>query len=315
MTGRLAVLTVALLLGGCATIFPPEQTAALMREPPKSLPAQVEQTAVPFFPQTPYHCGPAALATTLTDAGLATTPDALGEELFLPAREGTLQTEMLAAARRNGALAVRLPRQLSAVLAEVAAGHPVIVLQNLGLSFAPVWHYAVVVGYDLGHKEIVLRSGTTQREIELLGTFERTWARGGYWAIATLPPDRLPATAEETDAVQAAVGFERAAKPAQSAIAYRTVLTRWPDNLVARMGLGNALYAAGDKPGAADAYAQAARSHDSAAAWNNLATVQWELGRRDDALKSARHAVERASTAEPEWVDATKATLKQVGGG
>jgi hypothetical protein len=33
-------------------------------------------------------------------------------------------------------------------LREVAAGNPVLVLQNLSFAWAPVWHYAVVMGYD-----------------------------------------------------------------------------------------------------------------------------------------------------------------------
>jgi hypothetical protein len=38
---------------------------------------------------------------------------------------------------------------------EVAAGHPVIVLQNIGLSWYLVWHYAVVVGYDLHEGTVI----------------------------------------------------------------------------------------------------------------------------------------------------------------
>jgi hypothetical protein len=301
-----------LMLSGCAAWLPPPQTRALLAQAPAALPMRAEREAVPFFPQTPYHCGPAALATVLVDAGLPASPEALADTVFLPAREGTLQTEMLAGARRQGALAYRLPGDLSALLKEIAAGHAVVVLQNLGLAIAPRWHYAVLVGYDLERRELVLRSGTTRRELMGLSTFEHTWARGGHWAFVALPPGRWPASIDEATAVSAAVAFERVAPPAQSTQAYETLLARWPGNAVAGMGLGNVRLAAGDLAGAAAAFDAVARRQDSAAAWNNLAQVQLRRGLHAEALAAAQRAVARAANAEPQWADATRRTLIQV---
>src|SRR3569623_3150374 len=69
----------------------------------------------------------------------------------------------LAQQRRYQRLPNVLEPELAALLREVGAGHPVQVLQNRGLSWAPRWHYAVVVGYDLARDEVVLRSGTERR--------------------------------------------------------------------------------------------------------------------------------------------------------
>lgn len=300
------------VVGGCAALWPPAQTAALLSSRPAELPARHELERVPFFPQTPYHCGPAALATVLVNAGLAVTPDALADQVFLPGREGSLQVEMLAATRRAAALPVRLPGELGALLAEVHAGLPVVVLLNLGLSFVPAWHYAVLVGYDLPRREVLLRSGTTRREAMALATFEHTWARAGHWAFAAVLPGRLPVTARETDAADAAVGFERAqSAPALRERAYASVLARWPDNLVALTGHGTARAAQGDWTGAAAAFERAARRHDSAAAWHNLALAQWQLGRREDARESARRALARAEAADPQWRDAASKLVEQ----
>ena len=84
-------------------------------------------------------------------------------------------------------------RRLAALLRAVAAGHPVVVRQTLSLAIAPRWHYAVVVGYDLAARELVLRSGTTERELLSLSTFEHTWERSGHWAFVALAPGELPA--------------------------------------------------------------------------------------------------------------------------
>ena len=309
MIGRAAAAIAALLLGGCAALFTPPQTAALQARPPADLPARVERAAVPFFPQTRDHCGPAALATVLADIGMPADPERLADAVFLPSRAGSLQLEMLGGARRQGAVATRLPRELQALLHEVAAGHAVIVLQNLGLAFAPRWHYAVVVGYDLVERKLILRSGTTQRATLALRTFEYTWARGGHWAIAVLPPDRLPATAGEAEALEAAVGFERAAPPARAALAYRTLLARWPGNLLGGIGLGNTLSAAGDEAGARAAFEAVAQGHDSAVAWNNLARLRLDAGDRAGARAAAERAVQRAETVEPAWLTAARDTL------
>ncbi|MBC7955269.1 MAG: PA2778 family cysteine peptidase, partial [Cytophagales bacterium] len=218
-------------------------------------------------------------------------PTTLADEVFLPARGGSLQAEMLAGARRHGAVATQIPGTLDAVLREVAAGHVVAVMQNLGLSFAPRWHYAVVVGYELDAGEVLLRSGSTQRDRMLMRTFEHTWARSGFWAFVALPPGQWPLTAQETAVVEAAVGFERSATPAQALRTYGSAVQRWPGNLTLAIGLGNAAYASGDKRRAAEVFRAAAERHDSAAAWVNLATVLLELGEHDAAITAAQRAV------------------------
>lgn len=288
--GRPAIaglLSLIVMLAGCAT----PQVGALLARPPATLPERAELVSVPFFPQEDYQCGPAALATVLVNSGIDTSPAALVPQVYLPAREGSLQTEMLAATRLHGRVAYRLAPRLQDVLLEVAAGNPVIVLQNLSFSFAPLWHYAVVVGYDRQREEIFLRSGVTRRLTMSLSTFERTWARSEYWAMTALPPRRLPQTAGEADYVAAAAALERVSL-ADARQAYAAALDRWPDNLLARIGSGNTAYALGDLAAAEAAYRQATRDHpQSGDAWNNLAQVRFELGRKTEALSAARQAV------------------------
>ena len=258
---------------------------------PPAVPERAEIAAVPFLPQDELQCGPAALATALSWSGVAATPGELVPAVFTPGRAGSLQQDMLSAARRHGRLAVPVA-DLSALLAEVAAGHPVLVLQNLGLAWAPQWHYAVAVGYDRAAGELVLRSGREARRRVSFATFERTWARADHWALTILPPDRLPATAGEADLLQAAAGLERNGPPGAAARAYRTVLERWPDSLGALIGLANAHYAAGESAAAETTLRRATARHpDSAAAWNNLAHVLAESGQRAAALAAASQAV------------------------
>lgn len=297
-------LLLALLLTGCAT-----QTASLLQRAPDDLPRRAELKATPFFPQERYQCGPATLAMALGAAGIDATPDALKPQVYVPQREGSLQPEMLAAARRNGAIGMTIAPTLDALLTEIAAGNPVIVLQNLSLPISPLWHYALVIGYDLDAAEIVLRSGTTERLAMPLSTFEHTWGRSDYWGMVALPPGRLPATVQEGPATDALVAFEKSASPVDAQKAYAAALQRWPGNFVLQMGYGNAAYGAGERAAAAVAFRRATELQpDSAPAFNNLATVLSELGKYDD----ARRAAEKAIALGGPWRDTSYATLQTI---
>ncbi|CAE6739415.1 PA2778 family cysteine peptidase [Candidatus Nitrotoga fabula] len=296
----ICLLLVIFLLGGCAT-----SASRLQAQIAADLPLRRELSTTPFFPDDSYFCGPSALATVLSAAGLATQPEALIGQVFLPGREGSLQIEMLAGARRQGAVAMVIPGTLEALLREIAAGHPVVVLQNLGLSWAPSWHYAVVIGYDAG--QILLRSGTLARQEMSLRTFENTWNRSQRWAFVALLPGRLPVTADETEATRALVAFERSAPAATAVQAYRSGLERWPGNFTLAMGLGNALYASGDRAGAEVVFRRAAESHDLAAAHNNHARVLLELGRIGEARRAAERGLAVAGAQRQTLLETLKA--------
>lgn len=282
--GLRALLVASCWLSGCASLPHPGYAGA-------ALPQRAELVEVPFHPQQDYQCGPAALATVLGSAGVSRTPEQLVDEVYLPQRQGSLQLEMLGATRRAGLLPYRLEATPQALLAELAAGHPVVVLQNLRLDAWPQWHYAVVVGYDRTERQFVLRSGQDKRLLMGFGEFDRSWARADRWAFVALPPDRLPATAREQDFVAAATVLERAS-PAAAAQAYRAALKAWPGQLVARLALGNLAYREG-RPAVAEAqYQQATLDHpESADAWNNLAQARHERGQQAAARSDALQAV------------------------
>jgi len=288
-----AALAAALLLGGCAA----PQTAALMA--PAATPAAAQAQAlprkasvpdVPFHGQDDYQCGPAALAMALGAIGRQRSPESLRDEVYLPARQGTLQAEMLALPRREGLLAVPMPGELAALLRTVADGYAVVVFQNLGLSIMPVWHYAVIVGYDLDDERIVLHSGQSESMSMSMSTFERTWARGGYWAMVVTTPKRIPPAASPRDALRAAVALERSDRAAALS-AYRTLHERSPEDRLSAFALANAQLAGGQAREAIQTYRELLQRHPGFAdAWNNLAEALASAGD----LEAAREAVQRA---------------------
>jgi len=155
----------------------------------------------------------------------------------------------------------------------------------------------------------VLRSGRERRHVVPLAVFERTWRRGDYWALAVMPPQRLPRTAEELAWLRAVAAREEIGKHREAAAAYRAALARWPRSLAARLGLGNSRYALGDRAGAEAAYRAAASAHpDSGIAFNNLAQVLADQGRMDE----ARAAAERAVALGGPHLETFRATLDEI---
>ncbi len=287
---RRVLLCMVLLLAACAA----PQTDALRATGSAvrlGISPRHEIPGVPFFPQEREQCGPATLAMALDAGGLAQTPEGLRAEVFVPGRAGSFAPEMLAAARRHGRLALSLAPTLDAVLREVDAGNPVIVLQNLGLSYLPVWHYALVIGYDLPAGELVLHSGPQARARLALAVFERTWVRGGSWAMVATDPARPPVTPDVDTLVDAAAALERSDSRAARQ-AYQALLQRAPAHFGAWMGLGNSAAAQGDTAGAIAAFEQATRlGPDRGDAWNNLASMRLAGGEVAAARSAVAHAL------------------------
>jgi tetratricopeptide (TPR) repeat protein len=283
---RAVALALCALLGACA---------GQVRVAQLGLPAgHVELDATPFFPQAVNECGPAALATVLAASGVAVTPDELAPTLYLPGRQGSLQAEVIASARRHGRVPYPLRPRLEELLATVASGTPVLVLQNLRIRSWPAWHYAVVVGYDAGDDSVVLRSGTERRRVMSLRAFERSWSLADRWALAVVAPDAPPQRAEPLPWLRAASAFEELGQPDFAGRAYLAATRRWPAEPLGWQVLANLRYARKDLAGAEDALRQAHALAPSVETLNNLAQVLLERG----CPRGARAALERADALE-----------------
>lgn len=244
-----------------------------------SLPqASVELNNTPFFPQDEYQCGPAALATVLGAGGLTVTPDELKPLIYLPGRQGSLQAEIVAVTRRHGRIPYIIRPDMKDLLAEVAAGTPVLVMQNLGINSLPQWHYAVVIGYDTVSDSLLLRSGTHERLTMKRTRFQATWMRAQNWALVAVLPETPPPTADHANWLLPASAFEELGQPEVAVQAYQSATLRWPDQPLTWQALANARYALGELPAAEAALRRSVQLAPSAAAHNNLAHVLHKRG-------------------------------------
>lgn len=278
-----------LLLAACAT---PQYRA--IEQQPGDLPLRASIDDVPFIAQDALYCGPASLAMALNWAGVDTNQAEVAEQVYTPGRDGTLPNDLLSGARRNGVLAVQVA-SLRDLLAELAAGHPVLVFQNLGLSFWPQWHFAVATGYDLEQGTLTLHSGTRADHVTDLSSFTRTWQRADSWAITVTPSDRLPQRADAAAILSGAAGLERAGRLPAARQSYQALSERWPENVTVWMGLGNTSYQLEQYDRAIESFRAALEIEpEYAPAWNNLAYSLLQSGEHEAALAAARRAVEFA---------------------
>ena len=283
--GRL-LLAFLMCLSGCATV--PDAVRKLPREH-----VQVELTSTPFYAQERYQCGPAALTTLLEASGASVSLDNMVSQVYLPGREGSLQLELIAATRTSNRLPYLIDKSLAGIVGELEDGRAVLVLQNLGTSVIPRWHYAVVVGIDTSRDIVVLRSGTERRRETPIDLFLRTWSRGDYWAFVALRPDELPANVDRQRYFSAIVGLEQTGMASAAAGAWETALRRWPDDTTALFGLGNARLQLGDYPGAQQSYEKLIRIDPQLTiAHNNLALALARQEHFDAALSQIGHALQ-----------------------
>jgi len=267
-----------LLLAGCA------HQAGLGTPPLPADEPRILLAETPFFPQSTHQCGPAALATLLVNAGKETSPAELAEEIYLPERRGSLQVELLGATRRAGLLPYPIAPSREALIAELRAGRPVLVLQNLGLRALPVWHYSVVIGYEPGRDRLILRSGKKPEKAIPTKRFIASWRRASSWGLVVLRPGELPAQPDPERYLEAVAALEAVGRYEAALAAYRAALTRWPNDARALLGVGNALYGLGDLQGAAHAYRRlVAEAPNNPVGYNNLAQVLAEQGHRAEA--------------------------------
>lgn len=239
---KLPVLVLNLLiLSSCATTAP--QTKAILRSPPKI--ASSAEIKVPFVDQTTGHCGPSTLTMAMQWAGHAVMVDQISQQVMSPKKNGSLQEDLISSCRREGMMGVRLDG-MEALLKELDAGHPVIIFENLGLSWYQQWHYAIVLGYDLRKEEFILHSGHTAFEHIGMQIFERSWKLSDYWALVILKPGNLAFAADELANLQAAAGLEQVERREEAGKSYDAILKRWPKSLGALVGLSNLAYKRND---------------------------------------------------------------------
>ncbi|MBA6391177.1 PA2778 family cysteine peptidase [Colwellia sp. BRX10-3] len=233
---KVGIIASLFLLIGCST---PPQTLKLTQQLPTNIPLTSNIEGVPFYSQQAYYCGPTTLAEIFEYNGVKISPESIAPQLFIPKRKGSLQLEMVAAIRHQDFLAYASNGSLEQLLKLVHQKIPVIVLQNLGLSWYPFWHYAVVKGYDLETQEFILHSADIENRRVGMKVFERTWQRAKFWYVAALKPTQSMSALNDFTYISASQDLISIGK-GPAAIPYlQQAIKAWPENWLSYFLLAN----------------------------------------------------------------------------
>ena len=296
----------SLCVVGCSSGL---QAHKILNDPQSTLPKYAFIQSVPVIEQAEHFCGPASLAMVVKWAGGNASVQQISEMVYLPKKSGTLHEDLVTASRRLGYLAYIIPPNMQSLLSEVGAGHPVIALNNLSLNIYPLWHFTVVTGYDLKKDQIFLNGGLVGSEDWSLETFEHTWSRSSYWAVAIVPPGTVPVTADVDGYMRAANGLERVGKLAEAEKAYRTAVVSFPGSEIPAVGLANIFMNQKKLKDAQIVLDKVNREHpNSVIVMNNYAELLRRQGRWQKALNFAR----KASSIDSPFKDIAKRTLEEI---
>jgi tetratricopeptide (TPR) repeat protein len=230
-----------LLLAGCQGT---PQTDQLANVTPAGLAPAYQIKNVPFVAQQQYYCGPTTLAEVFKFYGTQVSADDIAPKIFIPEKEGSLQLEMVTAARQYHYLPYQTQGTLTLLMQLISDDIPVIVFQNLSISLLPQWHYAVVTGFDLTKQTITLHTGVTQDHEMSFSLFEKTWGRGNYWLLAPVPPQVTSEHMVPFKYISAAYDMlkvaENNSKQQEQALLFLQSATKqWPNEWLAYFLLGN----------------------------------------------------------------------------
>ena len=232
-------------------------------------------------------------------------------EVYIAGRKGSLQAELLTATRRHERLAYVLDPSLPALLKELEQGRPVLVLQNFGIAPLPLWHYAVVFGYDAERDTFLLRSGRHPRQELAARRFLGTWRRADNWGFIALRPGELPADTSAARFLDAAATLEALGNHRAVSPAYEAAVARWPADPLAWFALANNRLALDERAAAESAYREVLRiAPGQVPASNNLALLVAQRG----CIAEARALLEpvRVATADGPLAAEIADSLRQI---
>lgn len=290
---RLCCLALVAQLTACTALAP--GTVQVARDLVQQPLAELDQVA--FFPDDTSLCGPSSLAALLLHAGVSVPIAQLTADVYVPGRAGALQLEMRTAAARHGTVPFRGPSDIAGLRTALQQGFPVLVLMNLGLDFAPSWHYAVVVGLSVKGTEVdvVLRSGMQRRQVLSLELFERLWARSRQWSLVLGDAARMPPAVTADEALHAILLYDRMAQAAQTLAVLQLARQRFPGDSLIAFAWASELQKAGRLGEAEQAWATLAESERNPSAAANLAYLLNAGGKTEEAADWACKALSYAS--------------------
>lgn len=150
-------------------------------------PKSFQIDGVPRIKQLRNYCGPATLAAVLQCFGENTTQERIGKAVYNPIAGTTNGADMLFYARSEGYAAYSWNSSIADAKRKLAAGAPIIVLQQNSTS-DPSGHYRVLTGYNDATSTFSVMDPYYDLITELsYAQCEKLWKPMGLWALLVVP--------------------------------------------------------------------------------------------------------------------------------
>ena len=136
---------------------------------------------VPFFKQTKYNCGPAALACVYNFLGVQQDIEEISKRIYSRKQKGSLNLQLLIDAREQGLTATMYSGSFKGISDAIDSQTPLILMISEG---GDSLHYVVVVGYE-GHDlaTILVHDGYEPYQQYKREMLDRKWRATGYCTI------------------------------------------------------------------------------------------------------------------------------------
>lgn len=249
---------------------------------------------VPFFPQEENMCGPVVLKMATSFSAPQYSLAELKKMTFREEVNGTFQSDILAAARRMGLTPYRVSHSHQ-IWRQINDGRPVMVFQNLAVSWLPAWHFSLVVGYNASLDKVYLHTGTEALQSLGLKRFLATWERGEHWAYVVSDPSDIPSSAPFSEALDNAMLLENIGQTQAALRVYLAMTEQFPDRFEPHLGLAQISFAQGRLPEALqEAEIALSKSPAHPALLFNLSVLYFKNGQTQKARELKRQTLARA---------------------
>jgi hypothetical protein len=155
------------------------------------LPSEVALPWTPVRALLPDYCGPATLTSILHYWGRPVDQATIGRSVFDRQRSGTLAGDLILYAQQAGLQAISRSGSRGDLRRWLAAGLPIVVLQDLSPQDRR-GHFRVVVGYSDIQRQFLI-CDCTEPSLCALGydRFDDLWFHFDHWCLLAAPAERL----------------------------------------------------------------------------------------------------------------------------
>jgi Tfp pilus assembly protein PilF/predicted double-glycine peptidase len=267
--------------------------------------------AVPFVPQKPEWCGPAALAMVANFYGDRVTQEDIAAAIHERGLRGVLTTDLAEHAQRLGFWARTYRGDIADLRRKLADGVPLI----LHTRFGDRDHFLVAIGADKFAQTVTVHTDS-RAALELPeDELRRRWERSGRWTLLVCPPERVTWRLSADEHNDLGVFLERRGQFMAAAGRYKLAAELQPRNAVFPFNLGNAFLKQKLFAEAAAAFRRAdTLAPDNADTLNNLAWTFCELDANlDEAAALCRRAAKLRPTHRAYYLDTLGSVLLKQG--